>query len=126
MSALRLAIPRRLALVCLCTAGWAFSFGLSTQLTSLWLKDRGFSNTVIGLNQGSYYLGLAVLAALLPWLMRRWGARCAVAGMVLSGLATALFPVAGSLAGWYACRLLAGAAGALSLIPLETYLSRDA
>src|SRR5437867_2653146 len=28
MSALRLAIPRRLALVCLCTAGWAFSFGL--------------------------------------------------------------------------------------------------
>jgi MFS family permease len=115
-----------LALICACTAAWAFNFGLATQLTSLWLKDRGYTNADIGLNQGFYYLGLAVVVALVPALMRRWGTWCSVAGMALSALSTALFPCAGTLAGCYALRFLGGAAGAMSLIPLETYISRDA
>jgi len=123
---LSLAVPRGLALICGCTAAWAFNFGLSTQLTTLWLKDLGHSNTVIGLNQGFYYFGLAAVVLLVPRMLRRWGLRCSIAGMALAGVSTILFPYATSLPGWYALRLLSGAAGALTLIPVETYISRDA
>jgi MFS family permease len=121
-----LAVPRGLVLICCCTAAWAFNFGLATQLSTLWLKEQGHSNTVIGLNQGLYYLGLAVVVMLVPRLLRRWGPRCAVAGLVLAALSTVLLPHAATLAAWYALRLLNGAASALTLIPLETYISRDA
>jgi MFS family permease len=115
-----------LPLICGCAAAWAFNFGLATQLTTLWLKDLGHSNTAIGLNQACYYFGLALVVTLVPALMRGWGAWCSVAGMALSGASIALFPFAGGLAGWYGLRILSGAAGALSLIPLETYISRGA
>jgi MFS family permease len=121
-----LAVPRGLALICMCSASWAFHFGLATQLTTLWLKDLKHSNTVIGLNQGLYYFGLAAVVTLVPTLMRRWGSRCPITGMAVSGVATILFPHAGSLAGWYTLRFLSGAASAMSLIPLETYISRNA
>ena len=120
------AVPRGLALICGCTAAWAFNFGLATQLTSLWLNDLGHSDTVIGLNQGLYYFGLAAVVMLVPRMMRRWGLHCTVVGLALSGLCTILFPYAGSLAGYYALRVLSGAGGAMTLIPLETYIGRDA
>jgi MFS family permease len=121
-----LSVPRGLALICVCTAAWAFNFGMATQLSTLWLNGRRHGNTVIGLNQGFYYFGLAVVVTLVPSLMRRWGPRCAIAGMALSGFSVALFPHAGSLAAWYTLRFLGGAAGALTLIPFETYISRNA
>jgi MFS family permease len=117
---------RALAVICLTTAGWAFTFGVATQAATLWLADAGLGDTLIGLNSGTYYLGIAVASPLVPWLMRRGGPGCAAAGMALGGAAVALFPWAGGTAGWFVLRLLQGAAGALSLIPLETCISRDA
>jgi MFS family permease len=119
----------RLALICLVSVGWAFSFGLSAPLASLWLRDATTSdsdtvNTVIGLNTGTYYLGIALAAALVPWLMRRWGHGCAALGMLLSGVTVALFPWGGGYPGWFALRALNGVAGAMSLIPVETLVNR--
>ncbi|HEV3236482.1 MAG TPA: MFS transporter [Gemmataceae bacterium] len=117
--------------LCLASLLWAFSFGLNAPLASLWMQDA-LSNrveesnrvqTLIGLNTSFYYLGIAVAACAVPWLMRRRGYRALAVGMVMSGVTCAAFPWPGDLTGWFAVRLLNGMAGALSLIPLETYIN---
>jgi MFS family permease len=110
----------------LCAAAlcWAFSFGVGAPLASLWLQDAGYSATVIGLNTGVYYLGIAVAAIAVPWALRRWGRGALVAGMLASALTVAWFPWGGSLSGWFVLRVLNGMAGAMSLIPLETMVNR--
>jgi MFS family permease len=115
-----------LLVICLATAGWSFGFGLGAPLSSLWLAQNGCADSIAGDNTGVCYLGMALAAAVVPWLMRRWGKGCTAAGMVAFGVATALFPHATSLAGWFLLRLGGGAAGALSIIPLETYVNRAA
>jgi MFS family permease len=118
--------PRRaLTMICLASAGWAFSFGLIAALASLWLAKEGWNQTVVGLNISCYYLGIALAALVVPRLMRRLGPGCVAAGCVLSGVTVVLFPWGGSLAGYFGLRLLNGAGAALSLIPLETYVNRD-
>jgi MFS family permease len=57
-------------------------------------------------------------------MMRRFGRSCPVSGFVLSAVTVALFPWGGSLLGWFGLRLLNGIGGAMSLIPLETYVNR--
>jgi MFS family permease len=110
--------------LCLVSAGWAFSFGLGAPLASLWLSDAAYSQKIIGLNAGVYYLGIALTAVMVPWMMRRFGRACPLAGFLISGAAVAFFPWGGSLPGWFVLRLLHGIGGALSLIPLETYVNR--
>jgi MFS family permease len=105
---------------------WAFGFGVGAPLASLWLRDAGCSGTIIGLNTGVYYLGTALAAGPIPWMMRRWGRSSVVAGVIASALTVAVFPWGGSLYGWFILRLLNGMAGALSLIPMETLINRNA
>src|SRR5262245_13740297 len=116
---------RALLVICLASAGWAFSFGVGAPLASLWLQRAGCSDTFIGLNTATYYAGLALTALGVPRLMRPSARRCTAWGMAVSGLTVALFPCGGGAAWWFAVRLLNGAAGALSLIPLETCVNRD-
>jgi MFS family permease len=118
--------PIRILIICLASAGWAFHFGVGTQAISHWLKnEQHLSDTVIGFNHSTYYLGLALSSLAVPWLMRRWSRICPPVGMILSGLTLALFPLDNSLAWWFGLRFLNGAAAGLSLIPLETLISRD-
>jgi MFS family permease len=106
--------------------GWAFSFALGVEVAPLWLKDAGFSPKAIGLNTSAYYLGVAVASVFVPGLMGRAGHRCVVAGMLADALVTALLPWAGGVAAWFALRAVAGAATAMSLIPLETLVNHNA
>jgi MFS family permease len=117
---------RTLLALCPASLCWAFGFGVGAPLASLWLQDAGCSATVIGLNTGVYYLGIALAASLIPWMMRRWGRGCLVAGMVFSALTVALFPWGDSPGWWFLLRLLNGMAGAMSLIPMETLINRNA
>jgi MFS family permease len=117
---------RLLFLVCCTSGGWAFSFGLGTQVVSHWLKAQGASDTVIGLNHSFYYFGLAVASCAVPAMTRRLGpSGCATLGMIFAGITLALFPWGGGEWGWYLLRFLNGWAGAMSLVPLETIVSRD-
>jgi MFS family permease len=117
--------------LCLASLLWAFSFGLNAPLASLWMQDALSTQieeanrikTLIGLNTSCYYLGIAVAACAVPWLMRRCGYRALSAGMVMSGVTCAAFPWPEEITGWFAVRFLNGMAGALSLIPLETYIN---
>lgn len=115
---------RLLFVLCLVSAGWAFSFGLGAPLASLWLNDAKYSETVIGLNTGVYYLGIAATAIAVPGLMRRWSRFCPALGFVLSAATVMLFPWGGGLPAWFLLRFLNGVGGAMSLIPLETYVNR--
>ncbi len=117
---------RTLALISVASLGWAFSFGLGAPLASLWLRDAGFSARAIGLNTSVYYLGVALTAPLVPWLMRRANRACVAVGMLLDALTTAAFPWCHGAAAWHLLRLIGGAGTALSLIPMETLVNRDA
>lgn len=126
MAAPALPSRRLLFVLCVASSGWAFSFGLSVPLAALWLEQHGSSQKLIGLNSSAYYLGVAVASLVLPALMRRPGRRCVVAGMIVDGLTTALFPFGVSVPIWLGLRLVAGAATALSLIPMETLVNQHA
>jgi MFS family permease len=117
--------PRWLVPLCLASLLWAFSFGLNAALAPLWMQDAGWKDTLIGLNTSAYYLGIALAAGAVPWLMRRWGHRALLLAMLVSGVTAGAFPWGGGLAGWFALRVLNGVAGAVSLIPLETYVNRN-
>jgi MFS family permease len=113
-----------LLVVCLATAGWAFAFGIGSQLLSQAMKDLGWSDAAVGWNTAVYYLGIAVAALFVPALMRAQGNGCAAVGMGLAGGTLALFPLCPGAAPWFALRFLNGMAGAMSLVPLETYLGQ--
>lgn len=117
---------RSLLLLCLASAGWAFSFGLGTPLASLWLRDAGCNARVIGLSTSIYYLGVALASLLVPWLMKRSSRACVTVGMVGDAVTTALFPWVEGLAAWLLLRLAGGVATAMSLIPAETWVNHDA
>src|SRR4051812_8054482 len=114
-----------LYLVSLASFGWAFGFGLLASLAPLTMRDAGQSASAIGLNTSLYYLGVAVASPLVPLLMRR-GRACVVAGMALDAVTTALFPLASGAAAWHALRFVGGVGTALSLIPMETLVNRNA
>ena len=118
--------PTQLCWLCLASLCWAFGFGVGAPLASLWLQDAGHSNTVIGWNTGVYYVGIALAAVATPWMMRRWGKGCPVLGIAASAVTVAVFPWGGSLLGLFALRLANGVAGAMSLIPVETYVNHQA
>src|SRR5437660_1498322 len=116
---------RTLIVICVSGLLWAFSFGLGAPLASIWLKDAGHGETIVGLNTGVYYLGIALAAAVVPWMMRRWVRGTLVVGMVATAITVAWFPWGGDLFGYFLLRFLNGVAGALSLIPLETLINHN-
>jgi MFS family permease len=120
------AARRHLVVLCLSSAGWAFSFGLGAPLASLWLHEAGLSAKLVGLNTSFYYFGIALASPVIPWLMARFNRGCLVAGMVVDALTTALFPWTQSLLGWFLLRLAGGVATAMSLIPMETRVNHNA
>jgi MFS family permease len=120
----RAAKPGWMVPLCLVSVLWAFSFGVNAPLASVWLQEEGCGATLIGLNTAAYYLGIALAALAVPWAMRRFGTLALLAGLAASAVTAAAFPWGGGLPGWFALRGLNGAAGALSLIPLETLVNR--
>jgi MFS family permease len=117
---------RALLLICAASALWGFNFGVGAPTASLWLRDHGSCDSVIGLNTAVYYLGIALTAPLVPGLMRRWGRGCLIVGMIAAGVTLALFPWGDGHLGWFALRWLNGVAAAMSLIPMETEVNHSA
>jgi MFS family permease len=115
---------RWLVPLCLASLLWAFSFGLSAPLASLLLQDTGHGPTVIGNNTSTYYLGIALASVFVPAAMRRWGYVALLGGTLASGLTVCLFPCTESLTVWFILRACNGVAGAVSLIPLESYVNQ--
>jgi MFS family permease len=117
---------RTLLVLCLVSAGWAFSFGVGATLSPLWLGDAGLSAKVRGLNTSIYYLGIALASLFVPRLMARADRSCMVAGIVVDAAVTALFPWTESPTVWHLLRLAGGIASAMALIPMETRVNCNA
>jgi MFS family permease len=115
-----------LFLLCLACGLWAIGFGLECPLASRWLEDAGRSEDFIGLNTGTHFLGVIAAGLATPALMRRAGRGCIAVGLVLSAVAVAMFPWGGTGAGSFALRFLAGAGGALAMVPLESLVNFNA
>ena len=116
---------RSLIFICWTSACWAFSFGLGSQAVTHWLHAQDISDTVIGWNHSFYYFGLAVGSWAVPSLMRRFGSTwCVALGLIISGITLAVFPSFSEVWGWYLVRFLNGWAGAMSIVPFETIISR--
>src|SRR5260370_42400208 len=95
---------RTLAVLCLASAGWAFSFGIGATLAAPLLAEAGYDKTTIVLNTSTSYLGVSVASTALPWLPRAPGRTFVVAGMVIDAATVALFPWAGGPLGWFSLR----------------------
>jgi MFS family permease len=117
---------RALLLLYLTCGSWAFSFGLECPLASRWLEVTGHSEGFIGLNTGTHFFGVIVAGIAAPALMRRCGRGCIAAGLLLSGAAVALFPWSGAGTELFVLRFIAGAGGALAMIPLESLVNISA
>jgi MFS family permease len=115
---------RQLVLICTVAAVWAVNFGVGSQAVSHWLNLHDTHDTVIGLVHAAYYLGVATVAMLVPRITRRCGLACASYGMALSAASLAVFPMVSGAAGWAITRFLSGAGCAMSLVPLEAFLSQ--
>lgn len=115
-----------LTTLCLVSAAWAFSFGLSIPLSALWLQQAGYDHSTVGLNTSCYYLGVAIASPFLPRIMRHNQRLVVLAGMVLDGLSVALFPLVNQLEYWLFLRFLGGVGTAMALIPMETCVNRYA
>ncbi len=117
---------RTLFLFSLASAGWAFSFGLSIPLGSLWQKDAGCSASMVGLSTSIYYLGVVVAALLLPRLMQSGVRRLMIGALVIDAAVVALFPWVSGCLLWFLLRLLSGLATAACLVPMETLINHNA
>jgi MFS family permease len=115
---------RQLVLICTVAAVWAVNFGVGSQAVSHWLSRHSAHDTLIGLIHAAYYLGVATTAMLVPRITRRCALGCTSYGMALSAASLAMFPVANGAAWWLASRFLSGAGCAMSLVPLEAFLSQ--
>jgi MFS family permease len=114
-----------MGIICFLTAAWSVSFGIGTQATSHWLARHGASDTIIGLVHSAYYLGVAAGSLFVPGWTRRFGLTTTTGGLVVSAVSLGMFPWAAGPAGWLSLRMLCGAGCAATLVPLETYLSRN-
>jgi len=117
---------RTLLLACLCCGGWAFGFGLECPLASLWQQDAGATETGIGINTAMHFVGVLLAGAFVPSIMSRTGRGGIALGLLVSGVAVALFPFGNGPVGWGVLRVLAGAGGALAMITLETVINWNA
>jgi MFS family permease len=117
---------RALLLLYLTCGCWAFSFGLECPLASRWLEIAGHSEGFIGLNTATHFLGVIVAGLAAPALMRRYGRGSIAIGLLLSGAAVAAFPWSSAADGLFVLRFVAGAGGALAMVPLESLINLSA
>jgi MFS family permease len=117
---------RALLLVYLTCGSWAFSFGLECPLASRWLEITGHSEGFIGLNTGAHFFGVIIGGIASPAIMRRCGRGCIAVGLLLSGATVAMFPWNGDGTSSFVLRFLAGAGGALAMVPLESLVNWSA
>src|SRR5262245_22879668 len=119
-----IAMSRRVLTVAyLSSAAWSFTFGLGAPLAAIWLRERGCSDSAVGINAGAHYLGVVAASLIVPVLLRRWGRAAIFAGMAVSGATVAAFPWVDNAWVWFLLRLVEGMATALSVIPTETLVN---
>lgn len=105
-------------------SAFAVAQGLTYPLLSLLLQRSGASGTVIGLNAGSFALGLALATLLVhrvTALLR--GDRVIIAGLVGVSCCLATFAMADAVSVWFVARFVLGFCASLIFILSEAWLN---
>ena len=90
-------------------SAFGLSLGLSYPLISLILIDRGYGEGIVGLNAGTYGLGIAASTAFMPWMTTRFRAdHLVVVGLAISAAAIAGFALFPALGAWFVLRFILG------------------
>lgn len=104
---------------------FGLTYGLSAPLIALALSKRGLGETLIGLNAAMYALGVLAVAALLPGLAARWGARrVIVVALATVALVLPMFPYAPWLWLWFPLRFAMGAASEGVFVMSEAWINQ--
>ncbi|MET0580674.1 MAG: MFS transporter, partial [Pseudoxanthomonas sp.] len=104
---------------------FGLTYGLGAPLISLALSKRGLGETMIGLNAAMYALGVLAVAALLPRLAARWGARKVIVGSLLMvAVVLPLFPLAPWLWLWFPLRFAMGLASEGVFVMSEAWVNQ--
>jgi MFS family permease len=103
---------------------FGLTYSLSAALIALDLAERGFEETMIGLNAAMHAVGVLVIAPLLPRLVGAWGTRPLVmVALTLAALVLMLFPAVPFLWLWFPLRLLLGIASEILFVLSETWIN---
>lgn len=110
------------AAVIAAAAIFGLTYGLSAPLIAVDLVERGAGELLIGLNAAMHAVGVLLIAAFLPRLAVRFGARgMIVAALTLSALTLIAFPLTPGIAFWFPLRLLLGIAAETLFVLTETW-----
>ncbi len=105
-------------------SAFGIALGLTYPLISLILTDRGYGETVIGLNAGVYSLGLVTATLLMPYLTRLMaGPRLIVLGLIGSAIAIVGFALLPSITAWFVLRFVLGLGINLVFVLGEAWLN---
>ena len=103
---------------------FGLTYSLSASLIALDLAERGFEETMIGLNAAMHALGVLAIAPLLPRIVGRLGARPLVmAALILAAIVLVLFPNVPLVWLWFPLRFLLGIASEIMFVLSETWIN---
>lgn len=98
----------RILVYIVCVAG--MSQGLLLPLLTTMLDGKGVTPSENGLSAAALYLGMLLATPFCPMLVKRWGyKKCIIVGLVVTALATVLFPVFTGYMTWIVLRFCVGA-----------------
>lgn len=104
---------------------FGLTYGLSAPLIALALSRRGLGETLIGLNAAMYALGVLTIAAFLPRLASRFGARAViVAALLLVAAVLPLFPLVAWVWLWFPLRFAMGLASEGVFVMSEAWINQ--
>jgi len=101
---------------------FGLTYSLSAALIAIDLAERGFGETMIGLNAAMHALGTLLVAPILPKLVGRIGPRrIVVIALAVAAVTLALFPASPLLWLWFPLRFVLGAASEVLFVLSETW-----
>lgn len=122
-----LALPPRTRLVSMAAVIsvaliFGLTYSLSAALIALDLAERGYGETMIGLNAAMHALGTLLVAPILPRLVGKIGPRrIVVISLGVAAVTLALFPASPLLWLWFPLRFVLGAASEVLFVLSETW-----
>ena len=115
-------IALTLAAVIAAATMFGVTYGLSAPLIALDLAQRGFDETLIGLNAAMHAVGVLIVAPVLPRLAARFGQRpVIVTALLASAGLMASFPLVALTLLWFPLRAALGAASEALFTLTETW-----
>jgi MFS family permease len=113
--------------ITLCASVYGFTIGLVAPLIAVFLEQRGFNASFIGLNAAMTAFGMIAVTPILPRLAASLGIKRVILGCLLvDALCLLSFPFVEAVWLWFVLRFFIGAANNVVFIAAETWINEIA